>query len=132
VGSTNGVIDVSARSAHDTQATIAEAERPAGAISRPNVFVRIPATLEGLDVITAAIAREINHAHRRAGFTADRTVRLDAPHLRRVDGLPDRSVGGRIRAAHRGSAGRRDGLARRLTRRAPRGVDRSRRRPSDP
>jgi transaldolase len=31
-----GVIDVSASSAHDTQATIAEAERLAGAISRPN------------------------------------------------------------------------------------------------
>jgi transaldolase len=53
-------IEVSATSAHDAQATIAEAERLATAIARPNVFVKIPATVEGLPAITAAIARGIS------------------------------------------------------------------------
>ena len=53
-------IEVSASSAHDTRAPIAEAEHLVAAIDRPNVFVKIPATLEGLPAITAAIARGIS------------------------------------------------------------------------
>ncbi|WP_411720822.1 transaldolase [Mycetocola sp.] len=53
-------IEVSALSAHDAPATIAEAERLATAIARPNVFVKIPATLAGLDAITASIAGGIS------------------------------------------------------------------------
>jgi transaldolase len=53
-------IEVSADAAHDTRATIAEAERLAAVIARPNVFVKIPATLEGLGAITAAVARGIS------------------------------------------------------------------------
>ncbi|MET0888063.1 MAG: transaldolase [Mycetocola sp.] len=53
-------IEVSAASAHDSRATIEEAERLTAVIARPNVFVKIPATLAGLDAITAAIARGIS------------------------------------------------------------------------
>ncbi|MET4638785.1 transaldolase [Mycetocola sp. 2940] len=53
-------IEVSAASAHDSHATIEEAERLTAAIARPNVFVKIPATRAGLDAISTAIARGIS------------------------------------------------------------------------
>ena len=57
VGWTDGCRSRStARSAHDSRATINEARRLLTAIERRNVFVKIPATLEGLEAITAAVA----------------------------------------------------------------------------
>ena len=53
-------IEVGADSAHDADATLAEAERLADRIARPNVFVKIPATIDGLLAITAAISRGIS------------------------------------------------------------------------
>ncbi|MDQ0576215.1 transaldolase [Agromyces albus] len=53
-------IEVSASSAHDTGATIAEARRLVAALRRPNVFVKIPATIAGLAAITASIASGIS------------------------------------------------------------------------
>jgi transaldolase len=46
--------------AHDTQATIREAERLARTLSIPNLLVKIPATLEGLPAIRATIAAGIS------------------------------------------------------------------------
>lgn len=53
-------IEVSPELAHDTEATIAEAKRLWGTIDRPNVMIKIPATVEGLPAITASIAAGIS------------------------------------------------------------------------
>lgn len=53
-------IEVSPKLAHDTQETIAEAKRLWRTVDRPNLMVKIPATLGGLPAIEAAIADGIN------------------------------------------------------------------------
>ena len=53
-------IEVSPELAHDTDATISEAKRLWSTIGKPNVMIKIPATLEGLPAITAAIAEGIS------------------------------------------------------------------------
>jgi transaldolase len=53
-------IEVSPELAHDTEGTIAEAKRLWGTIEKPNVMIKIPATVEGLPAITAAIAAGIS------------------------------------------------------------------------
>jgi transaldolase len=50
-------IEVDPNLAYDTQATIAEAQRLHELIDRPNLFVKIPATKEGLPAIEEMIAR---------------------------------------------------------------------------
>ena len=49
-------IEVSPTAAHDAQATIDEAKRLWERIEKPNVMIKIPATIEGLEAITAAIS----------------------------------------------------------------------------
>ncbi len=49
-------IEVDPRLAHDTEKTIAQALELAKIVDRPNVLIKIPATLEGLPAITAVIA----------------------------------------------------------------------------
>ena len=51
-------IEVEPRLAHDAAATIAEAKELWAKIDKPNVMIKIPATVEGLEAITAAIAAE--------------------------------------------------------------------------
>lgn len=63
--STNGSdgrvsIEVDPRLANDTEATIAEAKALWWTVDRPNLLVKIPATLAGLPAITAAIAAGIS------------------------------------------------------------------------
>ncbi|MFD1721014.1 transaldolase [Amnibacterium endophyticum] len=53
-------IEVSPELAHDTDATIAEAKRLWSTIDKPNVMIKIPATVEGLPAITAVIAEGIS------------------------------------------------------------------------
>lgn len=53
-------IEVSPELAHDTDATSAEADRLWTTIGKPNVLIKIPATLEGLSAITATIAKGIS------------------------------------------------------------------------
>jgi transaldolase len=53
-------IEVSPELANDTEGTIAEAKRLWSTIEKPNVMIKIPATLEGLPAITAAIAAGIS------------------------------------------------------------------------
>jgi transaldolase/glucose-6-phosphate isomerase len=60
--STDGIdgwvsIEVPASMAFDTQATIKEVERLRKAVDRPNVFVKIPATKEGVPAIQESISR---------------------------------------------------------------------------
>jgi len=52
-------MEVDPRLAYDTQATIAEARRLHSMIDRPNLFVKIPATAEGLPAIEESIANGI-------------------------------------------------------------------------
>lgn len=53
-------IEVSPELAHDTEATIAEAKRLWSEIDKPNIMIKIPATVDGLPAITAAIAAGIS------------------------------------------------------------------------
>jgi transaldolase len=53
-------IEVEPDLAHDTQATIASAQGLWRAVDRPNAFIKIPATREGLPAITAAIGEGIS------------------------------------------------------------------------
>jgi transaldolase len=53
-------IEVEPALANDTEATIASARALWEAVDRPNAFIKIPATKEGLPAITAAIAEGIS------------------------------------------------------------------------
>ena len=53
-------LEVSPALAHDTQATISEAERLSAALDRPNVMVKVPATPEGIPAIRSLIGKGIN------------------------------------------------------------------------
>jgi transaldolase len=53
-------IEVDPRIARDTAKTIAEARALWWMVDRPNLFIKIPATLEGLPAITAALAEGIS------------------------------------------------------------------------
>ncbi|MCZ2402665.1 transaldolase [Paenarthrobacter sp. Z7-10] len=53
-------IEVDPRKAWDTAATIAEARQLRDKVDRGNVFIKIPATVEGLEAITATIADGIS------------------------------------------------------------------------
>jgi transaldolase/glucose-6-phosphate isomerase len=52
-------IEVSPPLAHDTQGTIVEARRLHRAVARPNLYVKVPATSEGIPAIAALIAEGI-------------------------------------------------------------------------
>ncbi|WP_265521113.1 transaldolase [Oerskovia flava] len=53
-------IEVDPRLAHDTDATVSTAVRLWRTVDRPNVLIKIPATLEGLDAITRTLAEGIS------------------------------------------------------------------------
>ncbi len=62
---TNGLdgyvsLEVSPKLAHDTNGTIAEAQRLFKALNQPNVMIKVPATPEGIPAITALIAQGLN------------------------------------------------------------------------
>ena len=63
--STNGIdgrvsIEVDPRIAHDTDKTVAEAKALWWLVDRPNLYIKIPATLEGLPAITKTLAEGIS------------------------------------------------------------------------
>ncbi len=53
-------IEVDPRLAHDTEKTVAEAKALWWMVDRPNVFIKIPATLAGLPAITETLAQGIS------------------------------------------------------------------------
>ncbi len=53
-------IEVDPRLAHDTDATIAQARTLHAIVDRPNVLIKIPATIEGLPAIAACLAEGIS------------------------------------------------------------------------
>lgn len=50
-------LEVSPQLAHDTEGTIAEARRLWKAVNRPNLFIKVPATREGLPAIQQLIGQ---------------------------------------------------------------------------
>ena len=53
-------LEVSPHLAHDTEGTIAEAHRLWDAVNRPNILIKVPATLEGLPAIQQLTGEGIN------------------------------------------------------------------------
>jgi transaldolase len=53
-------LEVNPHLAHDTQGTIQEARRLWTALNRPNVLIKVPATVEGLPVIRQLLSEGIN------------------------------------------------------------------------
>jgi len=53
-------LEVDPRLARDTAATVAQAEQLWARVDRPNLYIKIPATVEGLPAITAVLARGIS------------------------------------------------------------------------
>ena len=53
-------LEVSPHLAHDTKGTVEEAHRLWKALARPNVFIKVPATTEGLPAIQELISEGIN------------------------------------------------------------------------
>lgn len=53
-------LEVNPHLAHDTKGTMEEARRLWAALNRPNVFIKVPATAEGLPVIQQLISEGIN------------------------------------------------------------------------
>src|SRR5574338_268412 len=53
-------LEVSPTLAHDTAGTIAEARQLWGAVNRPNLFIKVPATKEGLPAIQQLIGEGVN------------------------------------------------------------------------
>ncbi len=53
-------LEVSPRLAHDTEGTLAEASRLWKDVNRPNVLIKVPATVKGLPAIRELIAEGIN------------------------------------------------------------------------
>jgi transaldolase len=53
-------IEVDPRIAHDTERTVAEAKALWWLVDRPNLYIKIPATTEGLPAITATLAEGIS------------------------------------------------------------------------
>ena len=53
-------LEVSPRVAHDTEGTLVEAYRLWEAVARPNVFIKIPATAEGLPALHGLLANGVN------------------------------------------------------------------------
>jgi len=53
-------IEVDPRLAHDTEQTVEQAKALRDAVDSPNVYIKIPATVEGLPAITAALADGIS------------------------------------------------------------------------
>jgi transaldolase len=53
-------IEVDPRLAHDTDGTLAAARRLWATVDRPNLFIKIPATVDGLPAVAAAVAEGIS------------------------------------------------------------------------
>lgn len=53
-------LEVNPHLAHDTNGTLLEARRLWGTLNRPNVFIKVPATVEGLPAIRQLIGEGIN------------------------------------------------------------------------
>jgi transaldolase len=97
-GGADGLVslEVSPTLAHDTDATVHEAERLWRAIDRPNAMIKIPGTREGLAAIARSIAAGIN-VNVTLLFSVERYAEvidafLDGLERRLADGHPLRPI----------------------------------------
>lgn len=123
-------LEVDPRVAHDTAFTIAEARALWWQVDRPNLFIKIPATLEGLPAISQALAEGISvnvtlifgleryravmeafleglERRRAAGGSLEHLESVASFFVSRVDTEVDRrleKIGGEAAAAVRGKA----------------------------
>ncbi|MDO8107680.1 transaldolase [Isoptericola sp. b441] len=93
--STDGVdgrvsIEVDPRLAHDTEATVAQARELWDTVDRPNLFIKIPATVEGLPAITRTLAAGIS-VNVTLIFSLERYREVIEAHL---DGLAQAKAAG--------------------------------------
>jgi transaldolase len=85
-------IEVDPRLARDTDGTLTAARRLWATVDRPNLFIKIPATVEGLPAITAAVAEGIS-VNVTLIFSLERyeavigAYRVGLEHARNVRGL---------------------------------------------
>jgi transaldolase len=84
-------IEVDPRLAHETEATAEQAKALHGAVDRPNVLIKIPATLAGLPAITTAIGQGIS-VNVTLIFSLDRYRAVMNAYL---EGLEDAHAAGR-------------------------------------
>ena len=83
-------LEVSPHLAHDTGGTIVEARRLFGALDRPNVMVKVPATLEGIPAFRTLVGEGIN-VNVTLIFSLDMYVRVSEAY---ISGLEDLSKSG--------------------------------------
>ena len=81
-------LEVSPGSAHDTGATIAEARHFWGLVSRPNVMIKVPATVEGIPAVEALTADGIN-VNITLMFSLEHYEAVAQAYLRGIDRHPD-------------------------------------------
>jgi len=81
-------LEVDPNLARDTDATIAEAKRLHALVDRPNLFIKIPATLEGLPAIEETIAAGIP-VNVTLIFSLDRHRAVAEAYIRGVQRLAD-------------------------------------------
>jgi transaldolase/glucose-6-phosphate isomerase len=86
-------LEVSPQLAHDTEKTIAEAERLYKEVGRPNVMIKIPATPEGIPAVEEVISKGIN-VNITLIFSVENYIQVAEAYLR---GLERRlEAGGKI------------------------------------
>ena len=95
-------IEVDPRIAHDTDRTVAEAKALWWLVDRPNLFIKIPATLEGLPAITETLGR--GHQRQRDADLLPGPLR---PGDGRVPGRPGAGPGQRARPGRSSARSRR-------------------------
>ena len=81
-------LEVSPGSAHDTAATIAEARHLWRLVSRPNVMIKVPATVEGIRAVEALTADGIN-VNITLMFSLEHYEAVAQAYLRGIDRHPD-------------------------------------------
>ncbi|MCX7018057.1 MAG: bifunctional transaldolase/phosoglucose isomerase [bacterium] len=112
-------LEVSSCMAFDTKGTVAEAMRLWKAVNRPNLLVKVPATLQGIPAIRELVARGLNinvtlifslqvyddimHAYIegleervKAGLPIDKQCSVASFFLSRIDTLVDKLLGNRL------------------------------------
>ncbi|MYA62031.1 MAG: transaldolase [Dehalococcoidia bacterium] len=88
-------LEVSPRLAHDTDGTIEAALRLFGALHRPNVMIKVPATPEGIPAIRALIGKGVN-VNVTLIFSLDMYTRVREAYVRGLEDLE--RAGGDLRA----------------------------------
>jgi transaldolase len=81
-------LEVSPGSAHDTEATIAEAQHLWQVVARPNVMIKVPATREGVPAVEALTAAGIN-VNITLMFSLDHYEAVAQAYLRGLDRHPN-------------------------------------------